>query len=292
MQNKKKSKDIQTKNQSRSKYQCPEALKRIIELVRVIPPDADLPDFEKVYQRFMADFNQRPDIEEIYKHIEEIYNQQENRKIIEYDGSNKSEWAIRGVFYIKAIDECLWQLPDKLNQYILTKASNRARKWFLVKRDINSVISLPICKVIEYKIFRELRRDLRQIVNYFERRRKGNFFPVSSSKFYSADGMPFELPQVRQVNQIEYSNNKFHMAQTEEAVLADAINNVDGDRIRACEICNHVFWANRKDSETCSPMCFNTLRQRRHRERNKEEINCKRRENYQYKKGKKKNDTY
>lgn len=55
------------------------------------------------------------------------------------------------------------------------------------------------------------------------------------------------------------------------------------DRIRSCEICSRIFWANRKDSDTCSPDCFNTLRQRRHREKNREEINAKRRENYRIK---------
>lgn len=55
------------------------------------------------------------------------------------------------------------------------------------------------------------------------------------------------------------------------------------DRIRSCEICSRIFWANRKDSETCSPDCFNTLRQRRYRERNKEKVNRERRKNYYYK---------
>lgn len=59
---------------------------------------------------------------------------------------------------------------------------------------------------------------------------------------------------------------------------------VEYRRIRQCLICEHIFWAKRKDSETCSKNCFNALRQRRHRERNKEAINVKRRENYNYKK--------
>lgn len=65
-----------------------------------------------------------------------------------------------------------------------------------------------------------------------------------------------------------------------------AIDGVDADRIRACKICNAVFWAIRKDSESCSPHCYNTLRQRLHREKNREIINERRRANYSYKRDK------
>lgn len=62
--------------------------------------------------------------------------------------------------------------------------------------------------------------------------------------------------------------------------LAGVIHKIIPDRFRMCEICNLIFWAENKNSFTCSETCRNALRQRRHREKNKEEINTKRRENY------------
>lgn len=66
--------------------------------------------------------------------------------------------------------------------------------------------------------------------------------------------------------------------------LAGVIHKIIPDRFRMCEICNRIFWAENKNSFTCSESCRNALRQRRHREKNKEEINAKRRKTYQSKK--------
>jgi predicted nucleic acid-binding Zn ribbon protein len=63
-------------------------------------------------------------------------------------------------------------------------------------------------------------------------------------------------------------------------IFAEALPGVDADRIRRCAICLKIFWAKNKNSETCSEPCRNALRQRRHREKNKEEVNAKRREYY------------
>lgn len=62
--------------------------------------------------------------------------------------------------------------------------------------------------------------------------------------------------------------------------FAGLIGKFDGDRLRMCEICAKVFWAKYKNSVTCSKPCLNALRQRKHRQKNKEAINTKRREYY------------
>jgi hypothetical protein len=53
--------------------------------------------------------------------------------------------------------------------------------------------------------------------------------------------------------------------------FARFIGTFDSDRLRICEICSRLFWAKRKDSETCSARCFNNLRQRNHRNLTDEE---------------------
>lgn len=71
------------------------------------------------------------------------------------------------------------------------------------------------------------------------------------------------------------------------AVIRDAFSALYPDkaelkeRIRSCEICSSVFWASYKNSVTCSESCLNALRQRKHRAKNKDSINAKRRKKYQ-----------
>lgn len=53
--------------------------------------------------------------------------------------------------------------------------------------------------------------------------------------------------------------------------FAQLIGKFDSDRLRICEICSKLFWAKRMESETCSPRCFNNLRQRLYRTLSDEE---------------------
>ncbi|MEJ7860728.1 MAG: hypothetical protein WKF90_03720 [Pyrinomonadaceae bacterium] len=66
--------------------------------------------------------------------------------------------------------------------------------------------------------------------------------------------------------------------------LSALIGKFDDSRLRRCEICNRIFWANYKNSFTCSKPCLNALRQRRHRKTNADAINEKRRDNYRHNK--------
>ena len=67
-------------------------------------------------------------------------------------------------------------------------------------------------------------------------------------------------------------------------LLFKALEGLDVDRLRICEICGKIFWAVNKNSETCSKTCLNALRQRRYRAKNKESINAKRQKIYELKK--------
>lgn len=64
--------------------------------------------------------------------------------------------------------------------------------------------------------------------------------------------------------------------------------NIPFYRIKACENCSKVFWANRTDANACDKPCSEILSTKKYEERNKEEINAKRQENYKYKKKRKK----
>lgn len=79
-------------------------------------------------------------------------------------------------------------------------------------------------------------------------------------------------------NPIITENNKVEIRS--KSILFDAIEDIDADRLRICQVCNHIFWAKRSISEGCSEPCVNALYQRNLRKKNKEEINCQRRKNY------------
>ena len=56
---------------------------------------------------------------------------------------------------------------------------------------------------------------------------------------------------------------------TVAVLLDDALTDAMASRLRRCEVCLSIFWAKRKNSETCSTRCFNTLKQRKARKRKK-----------------------
>jgi predicted nucleic acid-binding Zn ribbon protein len=66
--------------------------------------------------------------------------------------------------------------------------------------------------------------------------------------------------------------------------VGEILRGIEYDRLRSCAICEKIFWAKNKNSETCSEPCRNALRQRRHRKKNKEAVNAKRQARYQRKK--------
>jgi hypothetical protein len=76
-------------------------------------------------------------------------------------------------------------------------------------------------------------------------------------------------------------DNKIHWISNTN--IRDITQGIEADRLRVCEVCNHIFWANNKNSETCSKPCLNILRQRKYLKANKTLVNRKRRESY-YKK--------
>lgn len=59
--------------------------------------------------------------------------------------------------------------------------------------------------------------------------------------------------------------------------------NLDLRRFKICPVCADIFWAFRSDKKPC-PKCSNAFHQSAHRDKNKEEINEKRRRAYAYKK--------
>jgi len=68
--------------------------------------------------------------------------------------------------------------------------------------------------------------------------------------------------------------NEIRKGETEKSTwssLLTAIRKIKYNRLRICEVCERIFWANNKNSETHSPQCANILRVRKHRQLSDEE---------------------
>lgn len=104
-----------------------------------------------------------------------------------------------------------------------------------------------------YADLRELRISLQEIAEYFAQLRKGEV-PIP------------KLPYVG--SRIELDGT---IARVNLIGLASAIDGVDLDRIRKCEMCSRLFWAKRSDSKTCSAPCLNKLNIKKSRNRTPEE---------------------
>ena len=60
------------------------------------------------------------------------------------------------------------------------------------------------------------------------------------------------------------------------SLFLQVLETVDRKRIRKCEVCEHYFYANRRNKRVCSERCGTTARVRRHREKGSEyELNRK-----------------
>jgi hypothetical protein len=158
--------------------------------------------------------------------------------------------------------DCLKDLPEDFQDYI--KSYCYASHLFPI--DISKVSVLEAHRMTqEYIVFYQLRGE----TIYYARRLKSEKEETSYPEVW--DVFPISASGV--IRKDENGNNYVEG-------LAGVIHKIIPDRFRMCEICNRIFWANYKNSFTCSMPCLNALRQRRHRKTNKEVINAKRRDNY------------
>lgn len=237
---------------SRAKYKCPDELDELIKLANLVPPDVILPDWEKVFDEHT---NYRfDDSREQRKEKFSLACQKTFDKCFEHF----SEEVKRNVFYSFA-DDALTRNPDIDEKRLI---------------EVTQFIAVTTW----YAEVRQIRGDLRSLTNYFTHLRKVPKSEIGNPDFYG-NGQDFKLPDLKVPLQINNTT-----IQVKLTGLAKAIDGVDGDRIRSCGVCSHIFWAKRRNAETCSPNCLNVLRQRRFREQNKEKVNARRRENYAYKK--------
>ncbi|HXH70429.1 MAG TPA: hypothetical protein VNI60_08880 [Pyrinomonadaceae bacterium] len=247
---------------SRAKFQCPPELKLIIDLAASIPPNRVLPDWREV----------------LAKH------KQNNFPANYADWQPAQKRALKFSVLLNTYEECIQGLPEQLKSVLLFQSESN----LITKLDIpleeddkemkEAIRYLALINAFHlYEKFRQVRAELRGLVDFLTKYRKEESLLSVSEELSD----PEELPKF----EIKYTYDEHtESIKSQSFDLYGAIYKKNLNRLRACEICRLIFWANNKNSFTCSKSCLNALRQRRHREKNKEEINAKRRSNYQQKK--------
>jgi len=234
-----KEKSAPKENEERSLSKCPTKLAEMISLVNRVPYDLPMPDGNEVYRKYFQRF---------FYSAESTVNSNENAFLI---------------VFRKTLEECLTNLPDDFREYLEHEASQFPFPYHDTKPD---EIILLRSMLSEYLLFYNLRRDLRSFIDYFVYQRKKRQSNFSDANGGLLDGVLLDLPP---------ASAKFVPEETKDGTkvkvvprgLSEALDGIIGERLRYCEICKNIFWAQRKESETCSPACANKIRVQRHREK-------------------------
>ncbi len=174
----------------------------------------------------------------------------------------------------EALEICLKDTSEKFQQHIKKVADEKVKSFYPAKPHMETVYKVG-AMVNEYARLYDLRMMMRMLVDRLERERKGEITPEHWLAF----------PLTPSATIFRGKDGKL-----QKSDLLAVVGNFDDSRLRSCEICNCIFWAENKNSFTCSETCRNALRQRRYRKKNKEDVNAKRRERYQQEKQKKESE--
>lgn len=239
--------------QSRAKYKCPPELAKIIDTINLVPPILEMQESINLYDKLEKNFEKQT-VEE----LKEIYGA-----------------TFRDVIQ-RAFQECFYPLSQEFQTALLKSILSEPNsiKYIVGVKELSGY-SFAFNVDNAYWRFNRLRKDFQQLVDYFTALRKEGISSVGRFDVLSDYDTKPTLPRLTVSLQAIDT-----IIQVIPSNLAKAIDGIDGDRLRACEICHRFFWASYKNSFTCSKTCLNALRQRRHRKTNKEAINAKRRDNY------------
>jgi hypothetical protein len=258
----KEKKTKQNKSQaklSRAKYKCPPELKELIELTNLVPNGIITPDFENEIRI-------------------------ELKRLRDETGDPSPE-----ISAYEFLTSKIKHLPKEFLDYLDREAYRHAFPFEITPESYEDERRFRQEFVKQYVEYCSMRGSMLWLVRRLEDERKSM---RSAEKEYGLEenSLTFQHYTSLDWDAFPISINTTLLRDDSGTLhitgLAALIGKFDDSRLRRCNVCERIFWAKRKDSETCSLSCFNILRQRRHREKNKAALNAKRRENYQYKKKK------
>lgn len=243
MRKKKSNLELEPKEKkSRAKYKCPDDLKEILKIVNSVPPGVTLPVARDVISKLEKTY--------LVKHSV-------NRRSDLDDATYVDMW-------FEIVDECFKDFFDKnIKKDIFQFWFDRLREDLSKLKKAEMALLYSVIDTYEY--YRKTRKDVKAVINYvFELNKNSPILHLYDTDLHTP---------------LLFTQKNGETRATPQG-FSKVIERIDLERLRACEICSRIFWANYKNSFTCSTPCLNALRQRRHREKNKEAINEKRRANY------------
>ncbi len=220
----------------RTASQRPAELGKYIDLVDRVPPKAVLQPAEDIWKR----------------------NKEKYRSADGFLGADSKGYllALR-----QTLEDCLSGLPEDFREYIQKKGQQEA----VIYQGQPDYEQIRLRRaLIEYDKFREIREDLKNFAKYFTNWRKHGCITGGTGGMYGADGTLLEFPKP-QAMYAQTDTVGGTLIKVVPSGLSAALDGVVWERVRSCAICDRIFWASRKESETCSPPCANNLRVRRHR---------------------------
>lgn len=221
------------------KRDCPDALDPFIFDVNQIPENTVLRDYEDVWGENQPSFSDSSTKEEIKNILLE----------------KKKEW----------FDKCFANFSESYKDIVLRDAE----AWQLKKHpnydEWNLQLATLDLALEHYQYIYLINNNLRAVADFFSHLRNNDYLSVNETELITRDGATITLPLLEAQLKREGTIGKIRKD------LFGAFIDIDLDRIRTCEICNHIFWAKRTESSTCSPKHYETLKKRRARSLTDEE---------------------
>ncbi len=242
MVKKKKEKKVSPQKQkSRAKYSQPDELKELIRQANLVPIGEMTPDFEP---------ERRMEIEKLRK--------ENNGEPPEFSSFQ---------FLTKIINH----LPKEFLEHIEKLAYDYA---FPFGESLGHYDSYKKAFVKEYIKYCSMRDSMYWLLRRIESERQGmretetkhelKEGSLTFEDFTLGNWDAFPIP-------IRTALKRNDAGKLHTTGLAALIGTFDDSRLRRCEICQHIYWAKREDSKTCSPPCLNILNVRNSRARSDEE---------------------
>lgn len=237
--------DNRKKLKSRAKYDCPAPLDMVMVTANQISDEGGLPDIDFFVECFKKKVSPG-----IFENFDKL---QRNREIAQ---------------------EIVYGLMEQPSSFILNLAKEAQEKAEEKIKFVNGIVVFPpaVCEFIVNN-YVAIKNDIDNFIEFVKMLHevRTGIRDKHNQKSFSVRAIVF----IGENNRVNVESR---------SPIFDAIEGIDADRLRICQICGHIFWASRKNSQGCSKLCVNALYQRNLRARNKENINRQRRKNYYYNK--------
>jgi hypothetical protein len=278
----------------------PEAIEKIISVVRLLPVAAELKSYHDSYfQRIHNDpdklFSSLWEEYEIEDEDAENYylrdleeddfddEDDEDRRADPRTNYRREKERAEDQYKRKALEECLLGLSDEFAAYVrspepasleslheqfeerLTRPMFSFQEFVHILNDkmIENLVSQRLFSAIQrYRNARENHARLYNLVAYLEAYRLDRY----EHPYYPEKRKLFEIKDINVVDgKLRFLPDEF----------TEAFNGVDIDRIKLCGSCKKVFWVKRLDMKGCTTSCAKILRTRKWREKTTKEQRLK-----------------